>query len=264
MAQQTQAARAAEHWQRFMARFPTVRALAAATTAEVLREWQGLGYDRRALALHRAAKAIVKDHGGKVPDRVEVLQTLPGIGPYTARAVAAIGYGRPVGAVDVNVSRVLRRVITGDAAGIERAELQALADAAVPPDRAADWTHAVMDVGATLCRARRPRCDGCPARPWCRYAEAGAGDAAPTGPIRRSTTARATPFTETNRWLRGRILDLLRAAPDDRWIPLHAPIGIHDAARVRAAATAMAADGLLEIAPDDLPDGPVSARLPIS
>jgi A/G-specific adenine glycosylase len=264
MAQQTQAARAADHWLRFMARFPTVRALAAATPADVLRAWQGLGYDRRALALHRAAKAIEKDHGGRVPDRIEVLETLPGIGPYTARAIAAIAYGHPVGAVDVNVRRVLGRVIAGDAMGTDRAQVQVVADAAVPPDRAADWTHAVMDVGATLCRSRRPRCNDCPARPWCRFAKTTLGEAAPRTSPRRSAAARAAPFPETNRWLRGRILDRLRAAPDKRWVTLEAPIGIHDATRVRAAATSMAMDGLLEIAPEELRDGQVRARLPVS
>ncbi len=200
-----------------------------------------------------------------MPDTIEALEALPGVGPYTARAVVAIAFGRPAGAVDVNVRRVLGRVIAGDAAGIDRAELQAVADATVPPGRAADWTHAVMDIGATICRARQPRCGECPARPWCRFVSTNRGEVAPTEPPRRRpATTRPRRFPDTNRWLRGRILDRLRAAPDDRWIGLDAPIGIHEAARVRAAATAMAADGLLEIAPDDLPDGPVRARLPTS
>jgi A/G-specific adenine glycosylase len=113
MAQQTQAARAAEAWGRFLAEFPTVRALAAASPAAVLRAWRGLGYNRRALALRRAAIAIVEDHGGHVPSDLEALLRLPGVGPYTARAIAALAFGRRVGAVDVNVRRVLNRAVGG-------------------------------------------------------------------------------------------------------------------------------------------------------
>src|SRR5687768_11860474 len=167
MAQQTQAARAAAYWERFTERYPTVGALAAATPADVLRAWQGLGYDRRALALWRMARIVVDEHGGRIPSTVAELQALPGIGPYTARAVAALAFGIPVGAVDVNVRRVLGRIVAGHAASLSEVELQRIADDAVPPESPGDWTHAVMDVGATLCRARAPRCGSCPARPWC-------------------------------------------------------------------------------------------------
>jgi A/G-specific adenine glycosylase len=173
MAQQTQIGRAVDHWRRFMARFPTFEALAAATPADVLRAWQGLGYDRRALNLLRCARIIVTELGGQLPPEVDALLRLPGIGPYTARAIAALAFGRQAGAVDVNVHRVLSRVVGGTQAGsMSRAAVQALADALVPPDRPAEWTHALMDVGATLCRARAPRCEACPVRTWCRYAKA--------------------------------------------------------------------------------------------
>ena len=115
MAQQTQAARAGEAWIRFMEAFPTAEALAAATPADVLRAWQGLGYNRRALNLWRAARQIVEVHGGEVPADLRALEALPGVGPYTARAVAAIAFGMPVGAVDTNVRRVLGRMVAGDA-----------------------------------------------------------------------------------------------------------------------------------------------------
>ncbi len=170
MAQQTQASRAAAYWERFMEQFPTVDALAAATPAAVLRAWQGLGYDRRALALWRAARIVVEEHGGRIPSTVAELQALPGVGPYTARAVAAIAFGAPVGAVDVNVRRVLGRIVAGDALGLPAPELQRVADDAVPSDRPGDWTHALMDVGATVCRATAPQCGACPARRWCRFA----------------------------------------------------------------------------------------------
>lgn len=260
MAQQTQAARAAEHWERWMARFPTVGSLAAATPADVLRQWQGLGYNRRALALWRAARVILDEHDGRVPDSIEALERLPGVGRYTARAVAAIAFGRPVGAVDVNVRRVLGRLTTSEQAALSNREVQQLADAAVPPDQPAAWTHAVMDIGATLCRPRGPRCDDCPARPWCRYATEGRVTADVVSTRNGTGTRPRLPFSSTNRWLRGRILDRLRAAPDDRWVAIDGPIGSHDVERVRAAANALAADGLIELLPAP-PNQIIQARL---
>jgi len=246
IAQQTQAARAAEHWQRFMARFPTVAALAAASSADVQRAWQGLGYNRRALALWRAARLIESEHGGTIPDSPEALERLPGVGPYTARAVAAIAFGRAVGAVDVNVRRVLGRMVAGGPGALGAPEMQTLADRAVPHNRAADWTHAVMDVGALLCRPRSPRCSDCPASQWCRYAAREIPDRRLA--VRQGRQRRANaPFPSTTRWLRGRILDRLRAAPGDSWVTIDAAIGTHDVRRVRDAADSMAADGLIEI-----------------
>jgi A/G-specific adenine glycosylase len=266
MAQQTQAARAAQYWERFMERYPTVAVLAAATPADVLRAWQGLGYDRRAVALWRAARIIVAEHGGSVPRSVPALEALPGVGPYTARAVAAIAFGLPVGAVDVNVRRVLGRLVAGGDTGSVDAppprEIQRLADEAVPADRPAAWAHALMDLGATVCRPREPRCDACPARPWCPFASAeravAAGTGVPTAPDRR---LRPAPFRTTNRWLRGRILDRLRAAADGEWISLDGPIGDHPHERVHAAARALAADGVIEL---EHRDKAWQARLPLA
>jgi A/G-specific adenine glycosylase len=170
MAQQTQAARAADAWTSWMDRFPSVEALASAPVADVLRAWAGLGYNRRAVHLHRAAKVIVAEHGGKVPSSVPALEALPGVGPYTARAVAAIAFGEPVGAVDVNVKRVLGRIAAGGPEAYTPAAMQALADASVPRERAGAWTHALMDVGQRVCRPTRPNCADCPAIAWCRYA----------------------------------------------------------------------------------------------
>ena len=271
MAQQTQAARAAEYWEGFMARFPTVEALAAATPADVLREWQGLGYDRRALALWRTARIVVEQMDGRIPSTVTDLEKLPGIGPYTARAVVAIAFGAPVGAVDVNVRRVLGRISRADPAAIDATAMQRLADESVPAGRAADWTHAVMDIGAMLCRPQAPRCEACPAQPWCRFASAAKTTSGATRSRGVPATARsprpgrpsATPFPSTNRWLRGRILDRLRAAPDGEWVRLDASIGAHDLARVLAAANAMAADGVVELGSDD-PDTGLRARLPLA
>ncbi|HSL77515.1 MAG TPA: hypothetical protein VK867_11255 [Candidatus Limnocylindrales bacterium] len=242
IAQQTQAERAAARWERFMARFPTVEVLAAASPADVLREWQGLGYDRRGLALWRAAGVIAERYGGRVPASIDALEALPGVGPYTARAVGAIAFGLPVGAVDVNVRRVVSRVLGGKG-GLSTTEVQRTADAIASSTDPATWTHAVMDFGATVCRPRDPRCDDCPIRTKCAMATTGTG--------RPDASARATrpaaPFHATNRWLRGHILDRLRQASDDAWVALDGPIGLHELDRVRRAAAALAADGMIEI-----------------
>lgn len=264
MAQQTQAARAAAYWERFMDRFPTVGNLAEATPADVLRQWQGLGYDRRALALWRTARIVIDEYGGHIPSNVAALEALPGVGPYTARAVAALAFGLPVGAVDVNVRRVLGRIVAGDPADLTRVEIQRIADEVVPRDRPGSWTHAVMDVGATVCRPRAPRCDACPAQAWCRFAATRpATTPAPESPRPVGGRQPATPFASTTRWLRGRILDRLRAAPDGTWVALEDRIGEHDRARVRTAATRMAADGVLELQAG-APDDPMRARLPLA
>ena len=154
----------------------------------MLRAWAGLGYNQRALNLRRAAIAIQERHGGVFPTAIPVLEALPGIGPYTARAVAAIAFGVAVGAVDTNVRRVLGRVAAGhgsrrDAgAPLPGRDLQALADALVATDRPADWTAALMDVCATVCLPRAPRCPDCPLARACAYALAGTRPAAHAQP----------------------------------------------------------------------------------
>ena len=170
MLQQTQVARVEPAWLAFMARFPTAGVLAAATPADALRAWTGLGYNRRALNLWRAAVAIVERHGGDVPRTVDELRALPGVGGYTARAVAAIAFGQPVAAVDTNVRRVIGRVRWGHAAPPPDDALQAAADTLVDTAQPDRWTHAVMDIGATICRPRNPACDLCPLSGTCRYA----------------------------------------------------------------------------------------------
>ena len=257
MAQQTQITRVVEAWGRFLERFPTVADLAAATPADVLRAWQGMGYDRRALNLRRAARAIVEDHDGQVPRDVAALERLPGVGPYTARAVASIAFGARVGAVDTNVRRVLGRAVAGRAApAIVPRDLQVIADGAVDPDRPGDWTHAVMDLGATVCRPRAPRCEACPLAEWCRFAaERSTADSAPlelvTTGAARTRRAPAPPFPATTRWLRGRIVDRLRAATGSEWTRIEAPIGVHDADAIGRSLAALANDGVVELDPDD-------------
>lgn len=245
MAQQTQISRVVPAWIAFLERFPTLQTLAAATPAEVVRAWRGMGYDRRALNLRRAAQAIVVEHGGRLPEDVAALERLPGIGPYTARAVAAIAFGRPVGAVDTNVRRVLGRAL-GLGAGASPAAtraMQAAADASIEPARPGDWTHAVMDLGATICRPRSPRCADCPIARWCRSA----GEARPAKRPEPTAKRPSVPFESTTRWLRGRILDRLRSADEAAWTTIDGPIGGHDAAAVTKAVAALASDGLIEI-----------------
>ncbi|MBI2778016.1 MAG: A/G-specific adenine glycosylase [Chloroflexi bacterium] len=264
MAQQTQAARAAEAWTRFLAAFPTAAALAEASPADVLRAWRGLGYNRRALALRAAAIAIVADHGGRVPGDLDALQRLPGVGPYTGRAVAALAFGRRVGAVDTNVRRVLNRAVGGQPDAFTPGELQAVADASVPAERPGVWTHALMDLGATLCRPRAPRCGVCPARPWCRAAQRGTTERPRATRTNGSGTVRAVPepaapFVTTSRWLRGRILEVLRDAEAGAWARIETPFGAHDAPAVEVAIRSLARDGLLERHAED----PNLARLPL-
>ncbi len=262
MAQQTQISRVVEAWSRFLEHFPTVQALADATPADVLRAWQGMGYDRRALNLRRTARVIVDEHGGAVPRDVAALERLPGIGPYTARAVASIAFEQAVGAVDTNVRRVLGRVLGGPAGpGLPAAWLQAAADRAVDPSRPGDWTHAVMDIGATLCRPVNPRCDACPVKAWCAFARDRADQPSGAAPVPPRTNQRPRPrrvaFTATTRWLRGRIVDQLRAADGAAWVTIDPPIGGHEAPAVRDAMQALARDGLVEL---DVGD-PARARL---
>jgi A/G-specific adenine glycosylase len=206
LAQQTQAARAATAWPRFLEAFPTVDDLAAATPAAVLRAWQGLGYNRRALALRAAAKAVVAMGGW--PQDLAGLAALPGVGPYTARAVACFAYGQQVAPVDTNVARVLARSLAGtDPGGLGPAARQRLADAAMPAGRAWEWTSALMDLGAAHCRPR-PRCDGCPLAARCAWKALGA--AAPPPGARRP----AEPFASSERRWRGAVVRALAAAPD--------------------------------------------------
>jgi A/G-specific adenine glycosylase len=258
MAQQTQVARAAEHWASFVDQFPSFDALAAATPADVLAAWRGLGYNRRAINLHRAARIVVADHGGQLPSDLATLERLPGIGPYTARAVAATAFDQPVGAVDTNVRRVLGRLV-GDSEAPDPRTVQALADALVPADEPAHWTHALMDLGATVCVPRTPACAECPISTWCRFArELGTAKAAAPRPHRR-----LPPFDASTRWLRGRIVDRLRDSAGDRdggWVRFEEPIGAHPRESIRPALAALARDGLVELRGDALDE----ARLPIA
>ncbi len=202
MLQQTQASRVAERFPTFLDRFPTAAALAAASEAEVLAAWSGLGYNRRALALRRASAAVAANGW---PRDVAGLERLPGIGPYTARAIASLAFGEPVGVVDTNVRRWLVRWFGLSAAAGTR-ELQTLADSlarAGDPADAAPWTHATMEFGAAICTPRAPHCDACPIADGC----PSRGTAA-TVPVARQAT-----FAGSDRAHRGALLRALTEAP---------------------------------------------------
>ncbi len=202
MLQQTQASRVAERFPAFLVRFPTAQALAGASESAVLAAWSGLGYNRRALALGRAAAAVTA-HGW--PTTVADLQRLPGIGPYTARAVASLAFGQPVGVVDTNVRRWLVRRF-GLSPLAAPYDLQHVADAlaaAGNPADAAAWTHTTMEFGAGICTARAPHCEACPVAEGCPSRDAGVAVPAP----------RQARFAGSDRALRGAILRALSAAP---------------------------------------------------
>ena len=163
MLQQTTVAVVKDYFARFLGRWPTVRDLAAAPQADVLHAWQGLGYYARARNLHRCARAVVQDHGGAFPDTEDGLRALPGIGAYTAAAVAAIAFGRTATVVDGNVERVMARMHAVETPlPAAKPVLKRLAALTTPGDRAGDYAQAVMDLGATVCTARSPQCLLCP------------------------------------------------------------------------------------------------------
>jgi A/G-specific adenine glycosylase len=237
MLQQTQVSRVVPLFTAFIARWPDVHALAAASPGDVVGAWKGLGYNRRAVALHSAARAVVRDHAGVMPRELAQLQALPGVGPYTARAVRAFAYGLDDAPVDTNVARVLARAVAGRP--LSGAGLRNTADAAVPAGRGRDWSAALMDLGASVCSARRPRCDQCPVRAACAWAQADEPDPAQKQP-RTSET-----FVGSNRYHRGRLLDALRVAP----VPAAAvatAAATDSPAHARQLAAALVADGLAQ------------------
>jgi A/G-specific adenine glycosylase len=208
MLQQTPVARVEPVWREWLERWPTPVDVAAASPAEVIRAWGKLGYPRRALRLREAAVAVVERHDGVVPSDVAALEALPGVGTYTARAVACFGYGQPQPVVDTNVRRVVARVLHGkaDAGTARAADLpDVLALTPTDPDRAVRFSVAAMELGALVCVAGTPRCAVCPVRDRCAWRLAGYPPA--DGPPKR-----VQKFAGTDRQVRGRLLDVLRAA----------------------------------------------------
>jgi A/G-specific adenine glycosylase len=174
MLQQTQVKRVLDYYPRFLARYPTAEELAAASESAVREAWDGLGYYRRAHNLQSAAREVAERHGGRFPATPEELVRLPGIGRYTAGAVASFAFGADAAILDTNAARVLSRVFgPGRNAARRTARLWALAAAAIPPGRGYPFNQGIMDLGATICTARRPACPRCPVRRACRTGRAG-------------------------------------------------------------------------------------------
>ncbi|QGG97107.1 A/G-specific adenine glycosylase [Actinomarinicola tropica] len=208
MAQQTGVDRVVPKWHAFLERWPDPTALAARPLGDLLSLWSGLGYPRRARNLHLAAQQMVDEHGGAVPDDLDALLRLPGVGPYTARAVLAFAFERDVGLVDTNIARVLARV---GGASLRPRAAQDAADGLVPADRGWLWNQSLMELGATFCRPT-PRCVGCPAHPDCAWATAGRPDPDPAAGS-AGVSRRQAPFAGSDREARGRVLAALVDAP---------------------------------------------------
>jgi A/G-specific adenine glycosylase len=184
MLQQTQVEKVRDYYVRFMARFPSVEVLASAPLDDVLKQWEGLGYYSRARALHKAAKKVVERYNGELPADVDALRQLPGIGAYTSGAIASIAFGIPAPAVDGNVRRVFSRVLA--LAAPKTSQLEAAVRAWMPDDAPGPFTEALMELGATLCRPRSPRCLLCPWRDLCLACKAGEQALYPTPKPRKA------------------------------------------------------------------------------
>ncbi len=295
MLQQTQVDRVIPKYLAFLARFPTLAALADAPTAEVIREWAGLGYNMRAVRLQAIARQAQRDFAGELPAALDDLLRLKGVGRYTAGAVAAFAFGAQVATVDTNIRRTLWRVFRGiepttwPAGEAATRETLALAEWALPPGCAYDWQQALMDLGATICTARRPGCERCPLTPDCAaWAEMSAVTLFPSGEAlarlrderaatsmqpptaalvaetaapyaasaRRSRNG-SQPFTSTTRYYRGRIIAALRALEPGASLSLSAlgplvkpTFGPNDLPWLRALVAGLERDGLAQVIAD--------------
>ncbi len=239
MLQQTQVDRVIPRWHRFLDRFPTIEAAATAPRGDLIDEWSGLGYNRRAVNLHRLAEAVVGEHGGRFPADRHALEALPGIGPYTSRAILVFAFERSEAVLDTNVARILAR--TGGRS-LTRTEAQRLADAAIGPD---PWVHnqAMLDVGARFCRPRDPGCAECPLRTRCRWAVDGRPEPDPAVGS-AAVSVRQSTFEGSDRQGRGRLVRAMRSGPvaNDR---LAVVMGWPDEPeRARRVAATLVTDGL--------------------
>jgi len=234
MLQQTQVSRVIPKYHAWLKQFPSVQSLASASLNDVLRLWSGLGYNSRALRLREMARVVVKKYYGRFPRRPRELLELPGFGPYTAAAVGAFAFGQPVVALDTNVRRVLiRHFWSGKKLPTER-ELSGLADRLLPIRRPANWNHALMDLGALVCPARR-MCRNCPWQPYCRPA------------VKVSTSRPTQPFLRSNRFVRGQILRCVASQGSLRFERLKRQLQRQGIAgsRIRVALAGLVLDGLL-------------------
>jgi A/G-specific adenine glycosylase len=240
MLQQTQVSRVIVSWERFLERLPTPAACATAGPGVVVELWHGLGYNRRAVQLHALAVAVVQRHGGSLPTELAELLALPGVGPYTARAVLAFAHERDVAVVDTNVGRVLARY-RGETLGARA--VQATADDAVPVGRGWAWNQAMLDLGATVCTKRAPGCAGCPWRASCRWHGEGPDPAVGSAGVGRPQSR----FAGSDRQGRGRLVTALRSGP----ITTEALAAVcgwpDDPSRAQRVAATLVRDGLADL-----------------
>lgn len=199
MLQQTQVSRVLQKYPEFLRRYPNFSVLAGARTADVIRSWAGMGYNNRAMRLHQIAKIVIEKYRGRLPQDVEILQSLPGIGRYTANAIACFAFVQQVAVVDTNIRRVLGRLFP---AKVHQHDEWELAESLLPPKRAYDWNQALMELGAVICTASNPSCTDCPIRKFCPSAFKIDG----RKKAKRNTKATIIP----NRIYRGRIISILR------------------------------------------------------
>jgi A/G-specific adenine glycosylase len=244
MLQQTPVSRVAPIWEQWVQRWPVPSAMAAAPVGEVVRAWGKLGYPRRAMRLHACSAVLAAEHGDVVPSDVDVLLTLPGIGDYTARAIACFAYGQSVPVVDTNVRRVIARAVHGRAEPGNPARTDLVDAQRLLPDdvRAPRFSAALMELGALVCVAKNPRCDRCPLTD-CRWVAA--GSPAHSGPARK-----VQKFAGTDRQVRGLLLDVLRGSD----IPVSRGaldvVWTSDTAQRDRALDSLLVDGLAEITAD--------------
>jgi A/G-specific adenine glycosylase len=228
MLQQTQVDRVLPKYQQFLAAFPTLTDLAQAPTAAVITVWVPLGYNRRAVSLQAIARQVNTEYDGRIPDTIDELLKLKGIGRYTAGAIACFAFGKQVATVDTNIRRVLHRVFFGlefPEPKLNDAQMLTIAEQVLPTGEAYNWNQALMDLGATYCTSSNPRCTACPLQETCcAYTEMQQHSLFPSGTVLRQLRKVAEkkadyqarplqPFTSTNRYFRGRAIDLLRTIP---------------------------------------------------
>jgi A/G-specific adenine glycosylase len=211
MLQQTQVDRVLEKYPRFLRRFPSLRSLAAADLRDVIIAWRGMGYNNRAVRLHRLAQTVLREHAGRFPHTLEGMLALPGIGPYTARAVLSGAFRQRYPIVDVNVSRLFSRLfwrMRSLAQTRHDREIWALAEKVLPTQNVYEWNQALMDLGARVCTARQPGCEHCPLRSFC------ASKGHMLGKSVRKSTREQQMRGIPNRLFRGRIVEFLRSRRD--------------------------------------------------
>lgn len=254
MLQQTQVSRVLEKYPLFLKRFPSLSALARANRSDIVRAWKGMGYNNRAVRLHALAQTVISVHRGRIPKTEDGLTALPGIGTYTARAVLCSAFGTPVSFVDVNIRRLLSRILwkmPHTAAMVPERTIAGAAEQLLPRRKAYDWNQALMDLGATICTARSPQCDVCPLSRLCASAQMMSGP--PLSRARKEPSLHGVP----RRIYRGRIIEQLRKSGRRTGLPLNVigprvlpRFGSKDRVWLEHLLIALERDGLVRITDD--------------